>query len=78
MRKYQVRFWRAAALVRESPTLIENAAINILNLALQARDGQSQRNAVGVGVTTLVGVTLLEQTLTLSTESPALLPGECQ
>jgi hypothetical protein len=22
MRKYQVRFWRAAALVRESPTLI--------------------------------------------------------
>jgi putative transposase len=50
----------------------ENAAINILNLALQARDGQSQRNAVGVGVTMLVGATLLEQTLTLSTESPAL------
>ena len=25
----------------------ENAAINILNLALQARDGQSRRNALG-------------------------------
>jgi putative transposase len=48
----------------------ENAAINILNLALQARGGHPQRNAVGVGVTTLVGETLLEQTLTLSTESP--------
>jgi putative transposase len=50
----------------------ENAAINILNLALQARGGHPQSNAVGVGVTTLVGETLLEQTLTLSTESPAL------
>ncbi|HAX77509.1 MAG TPA: transposase [Cyanobacteria bacterium UBA11372] len=50
----------------------ENAAINILNLALQARGGHPQSNAVGVGVTTLVGATLLEQTLTLSTESPAL------
>jgi len=50
----------------------ENAAINILNLALQARGGHPRRNAVGVGVTTLVGETLLEQTLTLSTEYPAL------
>jgi putative transposase len=50
----------------------ENAAINILNLALQARGGHPQSNGVGVGVTTLVGATLLEQTLTLSTESPAL------
>jgi putative transposase len=49
-----------------------NAAINILNLALQARGGQSRSHAVGVGVTTLVGATLLEQTLTLSTESPRL------
>ena len=50
----------------------ENAAINILNLALQARGGHPQSNAVEVGVTTLVGETLLEQTLTLSTESPCL------
>ncbi|WP_374877084.1 RNA-guided endonuclease InsQ/TnpB family protein [Microseira sp. BLCC-F43] len=48
----------------------ENAAINILNLALQAREGHSRRNAVEVGVTTLVGETLLGQTLTLITESP--------
>ncbi|WP_318528408.1 transposase [Plectonema radiosum] len=41
----------------------ENAAINILNLA-KARGGQSQSNAVGVGVTTLVGASLLEQILT--------------
>ena len=31
MRKYQVRFWRAAALVRESPTLIVAADQNIRN-----------------------------------------------
>ncbi|XZF61878.1 MAG: RNA-guided endonuclease InsQ/TnpB family protein [Gloeotrichia echinulata DVL01] len=42
----------------------ENAAINILNLARQARDGQSRSNAVGVGITTLVGASLLEQILT--------------
>ncbi len=48
------------------------AAINILNLALQATGGHPGRNAVGVGVTTLVGASLLEQTLTLSTESPQL------
>ena len=50
----------------------ENAAINILNLALQARGGHPQRNAVGVGTSTLLGATLVEQVLTLSTESPAL------
>jgi putative transposase len=50
----------------------ENAAINILNLAMQTRGGHPQSNAVGVGVTTLVGATLLEQTLTLSTEYPRL------
>ena len=34
MRKYQVRFWRAAVLVRESLTLIVNAARNILQKGL--------------------------------------------
>ncbi|NEQ10897.1 MAG: hypothetical protein F6K37_34780 [Moorea sp. SIO4E2] len=33
-RKCHVPFWRAVALVRESLTLIVNAAINILNLAV--------------------------------------------
>ncbi|MGI2908254.1 RNA-guided endonuclease InsQ/TnpB family protein [Tolypothrix sp. VBCCA 56010] len=41
-----------------------NAAINILNLARQGRDGQSRTNAVGVGISTLVGASLLEQILT--------------
>jgi len=41
-----------------------NAAVNILNLAKQARDGQSRSNAVGVGISTLVGPSLLEQILT--------------
>ncbi|HEY9614653.1 MAG TPA: hypothetical protein V6C93_35265, partial [Allocoleopsis sp.] len=34
MRKYQARFWRAAALVRESPTLIFNGANNIALVGL--------------------------------------------
>ncbi len=42
----------------------ENAAINILNLARQARDGQSRSNAVGVGITVLVGASQQEQILT--------------
>lgn len=50
----------------------ENAALNILNIALQARGGHPRSNAVGVGVTTLVGENLLEQTLTLITESSYL------
>ncbi|MFB2981640.1 RNA-guided endonuclease InsQ/TnpB family protein [Microseira sp. BLCC-F43] len=50
----------------------ENAALNILNLALQARGGHPRSNAVGVGVTPLVGENLLEQTLTLITESSYL------
>lgn len=37
-----------------------NAAVNILNLGKQARDGQSRSNAVGVGISTLVGESLLE------------------
>ncbi|MBD2485349.1 RNA-guided endonuclease TnpB family protein [Planktothrix sp. FACHB-1365] len=41
-----------------------NAAINILNLAKQTRDGQSRSNATGVGVSTLLGATLVEQILT--------------
>ena len=32
---FQARFWRAAALARESLTLIHNAAINILAHALK-------------------------------------------
>ncbi|WP_017316665.1 RNA-guided endonuclease InsQ/TnpB family protein [Mastigocladopsis repens] len=41
-----------------------NAAINILNLARQARDGQSRSNAVGVATATLLGATLVEQVTT--------------
>ncbi len=50
----------------------ENAAINILNLALQARDGQSRSNAVGLETSTLLGATLVEQVSRSSTESPCL------
>ncbi|MCC5655925.1 transposase [Nostoc sp. XA010] len=39
----------------------ENAAINILNLASEARDGQSRSNAVGLVTSTLLGESLLEQ-----------------
>jgi putative transposase len=46
-----------------------NAAKNILNLA-KARVGHAQSNASGVGITTLVGVSLLEQILTVNEESP--------
>jgi putative transposase len=41
-----------------------NAAINILNLAKQGRDGQSRTNAVGVGINTLLGENLVGQILT--------------
>ncbi|WP_460200961.1 zinc ribbon domain-containing protein [Scytonema sp. NUACC21] len=41
-----------------------NAAINILNLARQARDGQSQSNATGVATSTLLGASLVEQVAT--------------
>ena len=53
-----------------------NAATNILNLVsdtlrdAKARVGHTQSNASGVGVTTLVGVSLLEQILTMNEESP--------
>ncbi|HYW18045.1 MAG TPA: transposase [Nodularia sp. (in: cyanobacteria)] len=39
----------------------QNAAINILNLARQAREGHSQSNAVGLVASTLLGESLLEQ-----------------
>jgi putative transposase len=41
-----------------------NAAINILNLARQGTGGHPGTNAVGVGTSTLVGESLLEQVLT--------------
>lgn len=47
-----------------------NAAKNILNLA-KASLGHKQSNASGVGATTLIGVSLLEQVLTVNEESPA-------
>ncbi len=40
-----------------------NAAINILNRGI-ARDGQSRSNATGVGTTTLLGASLVEQVAT--------------
>ncbi|GAB1540564.1 hypothetical protein NUACC21_32330 [Scytonema sp. NUACC21] len=49
-----------------------NAAINILNLARQTRDGQSQSNATGVGTSTLLGESLVEQVLTRNVESLTL------
>jgi putative transposase len=53
-----------------------NAAKNILNLVsdtlrdAKASLGHKQSNASGVGITTLVGVSLLEQILTVNEESP--------
>jgi putative transposase len=48
-----------------------NAAINILNLA-KNRGGHPQINATGVEATTLLGVNLVEQVLTVNVESPCL------
>jgi putative transposase len=48
-----------------------NAAINIL-LKAKSRGGHPQSNAKGVGATTLLGASLVEQVLTLSLESHAL------
>ncbi|WP_293148106.1 MULTISPECIES: transposase [unclassified Microcoleus] len=48
-----------------------NAAINIL-LKARSRDGQSRSNANGVGTSTLLGESLVEQVLTLKLESPRL------
>jgi putative transposase len=46
-----------------------NAAKNILNLA-KASLGHKRSNASGVGTSTLIGVSLLEQVLTVNEESP--------
>jgi putative transposase len=46
-----------------------NAAINILNLAKQTRDGQSRSNANGLETSTLLGATLVEQVSRLKLES---------
>lgn len=48
-----------------------NAAINIL-LKAKSRDGQSRSNASGVGTSTLLGASLVEQVLTMKEESHAL------
>lgn len=48
-----------------------NAAINIL-LKAKSRDGQSRSNADGVGASTLLGASLVEQVLTMRLESNVL------
>ncbi|MEQ9357407.1 MAG: zinc ribbon domain-containing protein, partial [Coleofasciculus chthonoplastes F2-STO-03] len=48
-----------------------NAAINIL-LKAKSRDGQSRSNSTGVGASTLLGASLVEQVLTMNVESHAL------
>jgi putative transposase len=48
-----------------------NAAINIL-LKAKSRDGQSRSNANGVGTSTLLGASLVEQVLTMKLESNVL------
>jgi putative transposase len=48
-----------------------NAAINIL-LKAKSRDGQSRSNADGVGASTLLGASLVEQVLTMKLESNVL------
>ncbi|WP_414589186.1 RNA-guided endonuclease InsQ/TnpB family protein [Scytonema sp. PCC 10023] len=47
-----------------------NAAINILNLARQARLGHNRSNATGLATSTLVGESLLEQVARKNVESP--------
>ncbi len=58
----------------------ENAAVNILRQA-KSRGGHPRSNANGVGTSTLLGATLVEQVLTMSLEShgyASLKPWECQ
>ena len=70
MRKYQVRFWRATALVRESLTLI------ILKLALSTTGHVgtwvTDPNASGDLASTLIGAILSEQAESTNEESPWL------
>lgn len=49
-----------------------NAAVNILNLGKQARDGQSQSNANGLVTSTLLGENLVEQVTRMKLESQCL------
>lgn len=49
-----------------------NAAINILNLAKQARGGHPQSNATGLVTSTLLGESLVEQVTRMIVESPRL------
>jgi putative transposase len=49
-----------------------NAAINILNLGKQARDGQSRSNANGLVTSTLLGENLVEQVTRMKLESQCL------
>ncbi|MDB9439770.1 transposase, partial [Dolichospermum lemmermannii CS-548] len=56
-----------------------NAAVNILNLAknrelseVETRGGHPRINATGVETATLLGVSLVEQVLTMNVESPCL------
>jgi putative transposase len=50
----------------------ENAAINILNLARQARGGHPRSNATGLVASTLLGKTLVEQVTRMNVESSCL------
>jgi putative transposase len=49
-----------------------NAAINILNLGKQGRDGQSRTNATGLVTSTLLGESLVEQVTRVNVESPCM------
>jgi transposase len=49
-----------------------NAAINILNLAKQARAGQARSNATGDATSTLVAERLSQQVASMNVESPRL------
>ena len=77
MRKYQVRFWRATALVRESLTLIiREEGIRILSTST---DGQSGFQACGEDVS-LVGNSTKKRS-SMKQESPVIAlarAGECQ
>ncbi len=77
MGNYQVRFWRAVALVKESLTLIYNAAINILKRGLSTV-GHTGTNAWGEGTATSAEETQQGQVRSANQESPSMTSGECQ
>ncbi len=82
MGNYQVRFWRAVALVKESLTLIFNAAINILKRGLSTvgHTGTwvNSPNDWGEGTATKTGEILSWQVRSANQESPCMTTGECQ